>query len=74
MSNSTISYPFIPYLHTRLTPDDMLRRADTFHRHMQQRRSIRDFSPDPLPDGLVEKLKDIIVYNQGESMPAPHAA
>ena len=56
MSNGVITYPFVPYHHTRLAPDDMLRRADAFYQHMQQRRSVRDFSPDPLPNGLLEKL------------------
>ncbi len=56
MSNGAGSFPFIPYHHTRRAPDDMLRRAEEFYGHMQQRRSVRDFSPDRLPDGLLEKL------------------
>jgi len=56
MSNCTTAYPFIPYHHTRLALDDTIRRADEFYRHMNQRRSVRDFLPDPLPDGLLEKL------------------
>jgi len=56
MSNRTTAYPFIPYHHTRVAPDDMIRRADEFYRHMNQRRSVRDFLPDPLPNGLLEKM------------------
>ena len=56
MANRSAAYPFIRYHHTRLAPDDMIRRADEFYRHMNQRRSVRDFLPDPLPDGLLEKV------------------
>ncbi|MGH2593028.1 MAG: nitroreductase family protein, partial [Anaerolineae bacterium] len=58
MSNraAATAYPFIPYHPTRLVPDEMIRRAEAFCRQMNQRRSVRDFSPDPLPEGLLEKL------------------
>jgi len=56
MADHPTAYPFIPYHHTRLALDDTIRRADEFYRHMNQRRSVRDFLPDPLPDGLLEKL------------------
>ena len=56
MSTQVTSHPFVPYRHTPLAPDEMLRRADALYHQMSQRRSVRDFSPDPLPDGLLEKL------------------
>lgn len=56
MSNRTTAYPFIPFHHARLAPDEMIQRADEFYALMNQRRSVRDFSPEPLPDGLLEKL------------------
>ncbi len=56
MSDHTASHPFIPYVHTRLAHDESLRRADAFYRQMSQRRSVRDFAADPLPEGLIEKL------------------
>ena len=56
MSSRTTAYPFVPYHHLRLPPDEMLRRADAFYHQMNQRRSVRDFSPDPLPEGLLEKI------------------
>ncbi len=56
MPSRTTAYPFILYHHTRLAPDEMTHRADDFYRQMNQRRSVRDFSPDLLPNGLLEKL------------------
>ena len=40
--------------HTRLRPADMVRAVAAFADRMSTRRSIRDFAPDPLPDGLIE--------------------
>lgn len=45
---------FIPYRPERLPEDEMLRRARAFHQEMDSRRSIRDFSPDPVPRELIE--------------------
>jgi len=45
---------FIPHLHRRLAPEEMFRRAEEFFAEMQQRRSVRDFSPEPVPRALIE--------------------
>lgn len=45
---------FIPYRPERLPEEEMLRRARDFHIEMDRRRSVRDFSPDPVPRELVE--------------------
>lgn len=45
---------FIPYRPERLPKEEMLRRARDFHIEMDRRRSVRDFSPDPVPRELVE--------------------
>jgi iodotyrosine deiodinase len=45
---------FVPYEFERLPPERMLERARAFHAHMDARRSIRDFSPDPVPRELIE--------------------
>jgi iodotyrosine deiodinase len=45
---------FIPYRPERLPEEEMLRRARDFHAEMDRRRSVRDFSPDPVPKELVE--------------------
>jgi nitroreductase len=38
----------------RMPPDDVLRAAEAFADRVSLRRSVRDFSPDPLPEGLIE--------------------
>lgn len=45
---------FIPYRPERLPEEEMLRRARDFHAEMDRRRSVRSFSPDPVPRELVE--------------------
>ena len=45
---------FIPYAAPRLDPDEMLTRAQEFYQFMDQRRSIRDFSDDPVPKRLIQ--------------------
>ncbi len=47
-------YPFIEYQQTRLSPDDSLRRARELHDLLAARRSVRDFSSDPVPRELIE--------------------
>lgn len=45
---------FVPYRPPRLPEAEMLRRARDFHSFMDQRRSVRDFAPDPVPRALLE--------------------
>ena len=48
-------YPFIPYDdYTRLDAAEMASRADAFYQQMDQRRSIREFSSEPVPRELIE--------------------
>ena len=47
-------YPFIPYPFERHPPEEMARRAGEFYEHMDRRRSVRDFAPDPVPRELIE--------------------
>ena len=47
-------YPSVPYRRERLVPDEMRRRAEAFHAQMAARRSVRDFTPDPVPRELIE--------------------
>ncbi len=44
----------IDYEFTRLDGEQMTRRADEFHDLLEQRRSVRFFSPDPVPQHLIE--------------------
>ena len=45
---------FVPYAFERLPPERMLERARAFNERMDARRSVRDFSPDPVPRELIE--------------------
>jgi iodotyrosine deiodinase len=52
--DSTGKYSFIPYRPERLPEAEMFRRARGFHAEMDRRRSVRAFSPDPVPRELIE--------------------
>jgi len=39
---------------TERTPEEMQRRAQEFYEHMNRRRSVRQFSDRPIPDGVIE--------------------
>jgi nitroreductase len=47
-------YPFIPYHPERLPEEEMLRRGRDLYEEMSRRRSVRFFSPDPVPRGMIE--------------------
>lgn len=47
-------YPFIPYAFDRLPEDEMIRRGQQLLAEMSGRRSVRDFSSDPVPRTLIE--------------------
>jgi iodotyrosine deiodinase len=44
----------VPYRPTRLDPAEMDARAAALHEEMERRRSVREFSPDPVPARLIE--------------------
>lgn len=46
--------PTVPYDYERLAEEEMRRRAVAFHAAMARRRSVRDFSDEPVPRDLVE--------------------
>jgi len=48
-------YRFVPYLFPRRDPDEMRARAVAWRRELETRRSVRDFSADPLPEGVLEE-------------------
>jgi iodotyrosine deiodinase len=43
-----------PLNHIRMTPADMVRAASAFADRMSARRSVREFSPDPVPEQVIE--------------------
>lgn len=45
---------FLPYRPDRLPEEEMARRAEAFLAEMASRRSVRHFSPDPVPRRLIE--------------------
>jgi len=44
----------VPLNHTVMSPADTVRAARAFADRMWTRRSVRDFSPAPIPDGVIE--------------------
>lgn len=46
---------FVPLEFVRLTPARMLERARRWRAEIARRRSVREFSPDPLPEGLLDE-------------------
>lgn len=49
-----ILYQFFPLEFTRLDQDEQQRRAFEFYELMKRRRTVRNFSPDPVPMELIE--------------------
>ncbi len=50
----TNPYSPVPYPFERLTEAEMTKRASTFEALLKQRRSVRFFSADPVPQALIE--------------------
>ena len=48
-------YVAVPYQFERYAPEVMDERAATFRETMSRRRSVRDFSAEPVPRGLIEQ-------------------
>jgi iodotyrosine deiodinase len=51
----SMSAPMIPYHPERLDPVEQSYRAQSFYAEMDSRRSVRHFSDDPVPRGLIEE-------------------
>jgi nitroreductase len=45
---------FVPHPHRRLAPEAMIERARDAYAELNRRRSVRDFSPEPVPRELIE--------------------
>ena len=49
------NYPFVPLpTYEELPPEEMRRRLDAFYENMDRRRTVREFSDRPVPDGIIE--------------------
>jgi nitroreductase len=46
---------YVPLSFERLAPAESMRRVREYRERMSARRTVRDFSPEPLPEGLVEE-------------------
>jgi nitroreductase len=46
---------FVPLPHVRLTPEESLERARAFRAELVTRRSVRHFSRDPIPEGVLDE-------------------
>lgn len=51
-----MKYPFIPLRYARPAPEQVQQRSRKFFEQMDQRRSVRDFSPDPVTREVIEDL------------------
>lgn len=47
------TYPTVSYRRERLTADESIRRARGFLETLRQRRTVRDFSPQPIPEQVL---------------------
>lgn len=46
--------PFVPHQFEKLTPEEMEKRAISFFEHMDKRRTVREFSSEPVPRSVIE--------------------
>jgi len=54
---SEAPYPeptFVPLTFARLTPDEQRHRVSNFYNLLRRRRTVRDFSPEPVPLEIIE--------------------
>jgi iodotyrosine deiodinase len=49
-----MTYPTIPYTRERLSEDEMIAAARTFRDTIRLRRTVREFSADPVPDAVID--------------------
>lgn len=47
---------FVPYIRERYTDDEMKKRSEAFFHWADERRSVRHFSPDPVPREVMEHI------------------
>lgn len=50
-----MKYSFQPYSLERLNPSEMLLRARAFRESMARRRTVRDFSPEPVDEAVLDE-------------------
>lgn len=55
-SNEEEDFPHVPYSLTRYPEEMMLERSKEFYTVLNQRRSVRFFSPDPVPQEVIDNV------------------
>ncbi len=50
------SQDFIEYQRPRVSPDDMIQRSKDLYDQMDQRRTVREFSSEPIPRKVIEQV------------------
>lgn len=50
------SYPFVPFVRETFPPEVMQERSLRFFEWLDKRRTVRDFTADPIPEGVIENL------------------
>ena len=50
------TFPFIPYTRERLSDEEMVSRSKDYLDFMDERRTVRDFSEDPVPREVLENI------------------
>ena len=59
MSDHSAAYHPVPLAFAQLPIDEQRARARTFRDAMRTRRSVRDFSPDPIPDDVLDMALEV---------------
>jgi iodotyrosine deiodinase len=49
-------FPFIPYVQDSISDEEMIERSKLFYEKIDKRRSVRDFSDQPVPKEVMENI------------------
>lgn len=53
---ATTNHSFIPYKPLQFSKEEVLQRSLDFHQLMEQRRTVREFSDEPVPQQVIEEI------------------
>lgn len=56
MTDKQVEYPFVTYSRPDVNTEEVLHQSNKYYHHMDQRRSVRDFSDRPVPREVIENL------------------
>ncbi len=49
-------YPYVRYSHVHYEPSEMVERSNSFHKWLDTRRSVREFSDKPVPKEVIDNI------------------